>query len=175
MLRMRSVSDKSCRGNQNAHFLLNVFYFPLENRNVYEIMWKNTVEPNRPLTLWRIRVACWIPKATDTHSQYVTLIAFPLKQWLRERASVLHYTYSACPPWKIRKAYLKNTKHITLGCTSWVPDRPSNLNVVPRSPVLVVPIRNLLLVTLLATRIAVAPIFWKLYEPLHFPHIQCLM
>jgi hypothetical protein len=34
--------------------------------------------------------------------------------------------------------------------------------------------KNLLLVSLLAPRIEVAPLFWKLCEPLHFPHIQCL-
>ena len=37
------------------------------------------------MAIWRMRVASWIPKATNT--QYVILIAFPLKQWLRERAS----------------------------------------------------------------------------------------
>jgi len=30
--------------------------------------------------VWRMRIACWIPKATDTHSEYVILIAFPLQQ-----------------------------------------------------------------------------------------------
>jgi hypothetical protein len=44
----------------------------------------------------RMRTACWITKATDTHSEYVIFSAFPWQQWLRERASVLHYTYSAC-------------------------------------------------------------------------------
>jgi hypothetical protein len=28
----------------------------------------------------------WIPKATNTHSEYVILTAFPLQQWLQERA-----------------------------------------------------------------------------------------
>jgi hypothetical protein len=41
-------------------------------------------------------VVCWITKATDTHSEYVILIALPRQQWLRERASVLRYTYIAC-------------------------------------------------------------------------------
>jgi hypothetical protein len=40
------------------------------------------------------RIAWWITKATDTHSEFVTLIAFPLQQWLHERASMLRYTYS---------------------------------------------------------------------------------
>jgi hypothetical protein len=34
----------------------------------------------------RMRFACWITKATDTHSECVTFIAFPRLQWLRERA-----------------------------------------------------------------------------------------
>ena len=34
----------------------------------------------------RMRFACWITKVTDTHSEYVILIAFPLQQWLYERA-----------------------------------------------------------------------------------------
>jgi hypothetical protein len=41
----------------------------------------------------RMRFACWITKATDTHSEYAILIAFPRQQWLRERASMLRYTY----------------------------------------------------------------------------------
>jgi hypothetical protein len=37
----------------------------------------------------RMRFACWITKATDTHSEYVILINFPRQQWLGERASML--------------------------------------------------------------------------------------
>jgi hypothetical protein len=44
----------------------------------------------------RMRLACWITKATDTHSEYVIFIAFPRQQWLHERASILRYTYIAC-------------------------------------------------------------------------------
>ena len=39
----------------------------------------------------RVRIACWITKATNTHSEYAILTAFPLQQWLRERASILRY------------------------------------------------------------------------------------
>jgi hypothetical protein len=31
-------------------------------------------------------------KCTDTHSKYVTLIALPRQQWLRERVEMLRYT-----------------------------------------------------------------------------------
>ena len=58
-------------------------------------MWKNIVQPDRPqMTIWRMRIACWIPKATNTHSEYVILIVFPLQQWLHERASMLRLYYS---------------------------------------------------------------------------------
>ena len=42
-----------------------------------EIMWKNMEEPDRPqMTILRMRIACSIPKTTNTHSAYVILIAF---------------------------------------------------------------------------------------------------
>ena len=39
LLRMRNVSDKSCRENQNTHFMFNKLFF-FENRVVYEITGK---------------------------------------------------------------------------------------------------------------------------------------
>jgi len=70
-----------------THFVFSNF-FSLENRAVYEIMWKNVVvrRPTRDSIIWRVRIACWIPKATNTHSEYVTLIAFRLQEWLHEGA-----------------------------------------------------------------------------------------
>ena len=68
-----------------------------ENRAVYEITWKNIVDRGRPqITIWHMRIACWIPKATNTLSEYVTRIASPLQQWLHERVLMLRYTYIAC-------------------------------------------------------------------------------
>ena len=48
LVRMRNVSDKSCSENQNTRFIFHNFFS--ENRAVYEIMWKNVVEPDRPKT-----------------------------------------------------------------------------------------------------------------------------
>jgi len=82
--------------NIKTHFMSKNYPPPPENRAVHE-MWKNTVEPGRPqMTIQRMRTACWIPRSTNTHSEYVMLIDFPLQQWLHERASVLRYTYSVC-------------------------------------------------------------------------------
>ena len=44
-------------------------------------------------TIWPTCIAYWIAKATDTHSQYVILIAFPQRKWLHEGSSMLIYTY----------------------------------------------------------------------------------
>ena len=38
------------------------------NRFLHE-SWKDIVEWGRPqMTIWRMCIACWIPKATDTHT-----------------------------------------------------------------------------------------------------------
>jgi len=70
--------------------IFNVFFF--EYRALYEIMWENKVDPDRPRmtnVIRRMRIASCITKATDTHSEYTILIARPRRQWLRERASML--------------------------------------------------------------------------------------
>jgi len=66
LLRMRNVSDPSCRGNQNTYFVLNNFFS--ENRTVYEIMWKNSAQQGKPqITILRMRIARWTTKATHAH------------------------------------------------------------------------------------------------------------
>jgi hypothetical protein len=47
------------------------------------------------MTIWCMLIACWIPKGKNTHSEYEILIAFPMQQCLRERASILGYTCTA--------------------------------------------------------------------------------
>ena len=75
LFRMRSVSEKNCRENQNKHFGSSNFFF--DNRAVYEIMWKSIVEQARPtMTVWRMRIVCWITKVINTDSEYVMLISY---------------------------------------------------------------------------------------------------
>ena len=51
-------------------------------------MQKNNVEPDRlKMTIWRIRIECWITKATNTHTHRIcNTYNFPLQEWLHERA-----------------------------------------------------------------------------------------
>jgi len=73
-----------------THFMFNdVFY---ENRAVYEIIWKNTVpatEATDDNIIRSMRIAWWITKATEIHSEYAILTAFSRQQWLRERPEML--------------------------------------------------------------------------------------
>jgi hypothetical protein len=86
LLRMTNFSDKTRRENQNTQFIFFFFFFFLPR-----------IVPDRPQMVIRLlRLACWIYKATNTHWEYVILIAFPLQHWLRECASMLRYTYVAC-------------------------------------------------------------------------------
>ena len=75
------------------HILRSILFFFKEHQGVYEMMWKNAVQPDRPqMAIRRKRAACRLPKTRNTHSEYVIIIAFPLQQWLQERASMLRYT-----------------------------------------------------------------------------------
>jgi len=92
-LRIRNVS-KTFVQKIKTHILCSTA--SSENTAVYE-MWENIVEPDRPqMTIWRMRIACWIPKATNIHSDYVLLTAFPLQHWLYECASMFGYTCITC-------------------------------------------------------------------------------
>jgi len=56
--------------SKKTHFVFSKVLF--ENRAVYGIILKNIVAWGMPqLTIWRMRTACWINKATNTQSQVV--------------------------------------------------------------------------------------------------------
>ena len=55
LLRMRNVSDKSRRENQNTYFVFCNFFS--ENRTVYEIVCKNKVQAGKPQVPTQICVA----------------------------------------------------------------------------------------------------------------------
>jgi len=57
---MKNASDKSCRQNQNTFYIVTFS----ENTAVYEKMWKN-------VTVCLMHIASWMPKATNTHTQFV--------------------------------------------------------------------------------------------------------
>jgi len=94
LLRMVNVVGKVVIKMKNILYSTN---FISENRAGYEVRQVYMVEPDKPhMTIWHMRSACWIPKATNTHSQCVISIAFPRYWWLGVRTSMFLYTYVAC-------------------------------------------------------------------------------
>jgi hypothetical protein len=95
LFKIRNISGKSCRENQNTYFMFNNF-FP---KGV--LLWDNAEKYGRARQatldniIGRMLFTWWINKAADTHSEYVILTACPRQKSLRERASGLHYTYVA--------------------------------------------------------------------------------
>jgi hypothetical protein len=69
---LKKVSDKCYRENQNTHLMFkNPFY---EN---FKIKWENMEEPDMPqMTIWRMCIACWIPKATNENVSICNTYSF---------------------------------------------------------------------------------------------------
>ena len=111
-----------------THILCSVTCFR-KSRAVYEIMWKNPVQPERLQTKQRMRVAFWIRKATraqayalartpthahasthprartHTHTQICNIYCFSTARTTRERASVLRSTYIDCLVFKMQSLH----------------------------------------------------------------------
>ena len=66
---MRNVSDKYCSENHSSYFMSSKFL--TENRAVYEMMWEICFRARRATDgsiIRRMRIACWVTKATETCS-----------------------------------------------------------------------------------------------------------
>ena len=74
---------KICRGNQNTHFMFNAVFFFL-NRNIYDILWKNIVEPGRSQYDACLLHAGYL--RLEIHTQNVLIIAFSQQHWLHATA-----------------------------------------------------------------------------------------
>jgi hypothetical protein len=62
-LKMRCFKQKLYK-TQDTHFVFNNFFS--EHHDIYETMWKNNIEPDKPqMTIQCMHIACWITNATD--------------------------------------------------------------------------------------------------------------
>ena len=86
--RVRNISDRSCRENQ-PHILHSITFFLRRSVEKY-------YTGRLLMTIWRMRIAYCLPKATVTHSEYLIRIAFPWQQKSHERASMWRFTYIVC-------------------------------------------------------------------------------
>jgi hypothetical protein len=65
LFRMGNVSYKICR-KIKTHFYVKTCFFSRKSFSLWDNV-ENIVKPGRPpMTIWRMRIACWIPTATDT-------------------------------------------------------------------------------------------------------------
>jgi len=77
--------------------MFNQFPPPPENHAVYDNVEKygTARQATGDNIVRRMRIACWIIKATDTNSEYVLLIAFPRQIYTNAHHSCI-YRYVAC-------------------------------------------------------------------------------
>ena len=96
LLRMRNISDKMCRENQNTHtrMLCPVTFFQKWWRQWDNVEKYSTAEQAR-VDIMAHAHCMLITKATNKLSQYAILIVFPLQKGLHERTSTLRHTYPA--------------------------------------------------------------------------------
>jgi hypothetical protein len=96
--RIRNVSDRHCRENQNTHFIFGNFFFKScrlwDNVEKYGTARQDTDDN----IIRRMRLACWITKDTDTHWEYVILIAFTRQQ--------CYILYAKAPLWYVIRTLL---------------------------------------------------------------------
>jgi hypothetical protein len=76
LLRIKNVSDKSCKENQNTHFMFSNFLKNCAVYNMEKYCGAGQATDNM--------ATCWKPKATNSHVDYVVLVDFPLQQWLHD-------------------------------------------------------------------------------------------
>jgi hypothetical protein len=98
LLRMRNVFHDNCRDEHNIHFYSVTFFFRksccLWNTVYKHVTARQTTNGN--MTTRLTRISCWIPKATNTHSEYVILLAFRLQRWLCGHALMLRNKCAFC-------------------------------------------------------------------------------
>jgi hypothetical protein len=102
--RIRNIWHTSCTENHNTYFMTrNVFpkIVPFMRCGKKHGTAREATDGGNIIR--RMRSACCITKAKDTHSEYVILIAFPQLKWSRESVWMLRsyvrylYCYTASP------------------------------------------------------------------------------
>jgi len=93
VLRLRNISAARCRETQNTHFMST----GLSRKSCR--LWDNVEKYDKARqttggnSIQPIHIAC----CTDTHSEYVIIIAFPQQQRIQESPTIFRYKYIACP------------------------------------------------------------------------------
>ena len=107
LLIMRNVSYKSYRENQETHFVFsNCFTKIVQFMRMWKI-WYSQTDHRWQYNAGQKRCDLYVgwQGKIQTHTQRcLILIAFPRRQWLGERVSVLRYTFIICRVFEIAAA-----------------------------------------------------------------------
>ena len=97
LIRIISVSDKSCIENRNTHFVFSNFSGKSCSLwdNVEKCGTARQATNDNKKKKGRMRIACYRNKATDT-LRICNTTAFSRQQWLRERVSMLRLLHVHC-------------------------------------------------------------------------------
>ena len=78
-----------------SQILCSITFRSFQNRAVYEIVWKNIVEQDRPqMTISRMRIACFVPPAIATNSECAIPISTAKNGYVN---APQFYVYSTLP------------------------------------------------------------------------------
>ena len=101
-----------------THVLYSIIFS--KNHTIYEIMWKNLVQPKRPHdnTIWPMRFACWVSKATrssththtPTHSWTYPHVRTHMRARIPTHRNMLHLLLSTTAP--VKRTRLNVTSHV---------------------------------------------------------------
>ena len=102
-------------------------------------MWKDVIEPDRSqMAIRRMRIACWIPKATNTHSWYVELLRNLVAhgdaregKWRGNWRMELVASTLTPPPNVVYPALIKLMRTPRLPAVDWT-DAPTDMNGLVR-------------------------------------------
>jgi len=118
-----------CTVSKTSKLVLCSIIFPPENCGVYEILWQNVAQLDMPKkTIWRMRIACWILKATIPLSEYVILTAFPLTTMHERALSVLLHVHCLVTCLKLRNSESVYMYHAHINFTKQVAREKKNNN-----------------------------------------------
>jgi len=89
---MRNVSEKFVGKNQYTYFVFSNF-FPNVVHLINMEKYVRARQATNDTIICRTRFVCLIPKATDTHSEYVILTAFPQQAVSGRRRNIMLYVH----------------------------------------------------------------------------------
>jgi hypothetical protein len=113
VLGVRNFSDKIFRENQNTFYVQWLFCFFSPKIVPFLIMWINIVEPGTPqMTIWRMGIACWVTKATNTNPECNTYCFSTTTVVTRTRFIVTSYVHCLTFKWMILHIKFLPYKHI---------------------------------------------------------------